>query len=140
MAIKERKPWAQLDVYRKDRIKGEWPTFPEMISIQVERFADRPCFTDFEGSGDSKNTITYSQMYEKVQTLSKWMISQGIKKGDKIAVTGKNSPEWAVVYIATFFAGGIVIPIDNGLHENEAGNLIKTAEPKIIFTDDEKKS
>lgn len=140
MAKKERKPWTQLDPYRKDRIKGEWPTFPELISIQAERFAERPCFTDFEGPGESKNTMTYAEVYEKVQTLAKWMVSQGVKKGDKIAVTGKNSPQWAVVYLATFFASCTVIPIDNGLHENEAGNLIKTAEPKLIFTDDEKKS
>lgn len=137
---KERKPWAHLDPYRGERIKGEWPTFPELLTIQAERFAERPCFTDFEGPGESKNTLTYGEVFSKIKQLSDWMISKGIRKGDKVAVTGKNSPQWAVVYLATFFASGIVIPIDNGLHENEAGNLIKTAEPKLIFTDDEKKS
>ena len=137
---KERKPWAHLDPYRGERIKGEWPTFPELLTIQAERFAERPCFTDFEGPGESKNTLTYGEVFAKIRQLSDWMISKGIRKGDKIAVTGKNSPQWAIVYLATFFASGIVIPIDNGLHENEAGNLIKTAEPKLIFTDDEKKS
>ncbi len=137
---KERKPWAHLDPYRGERIKGEWPTFPELLTIQAERFAERPCFTDFEGPGESKNTLTYGEVFSKIKQLSDWMIFKGIRKGDKVAVTGKNSPQWAVVYLATFFASGIVIPIDNGLHENEAGNLIKTAEPKLIFTDDEKKS
>lgn len=136
----KRIPWSYLEPYRGKKFSGEWPTFPELISIQVERFADRPCFTDFEGPGDSKNTLTYSEVFAKVQQLTKWMLAQGIKKGDKIAVTGKNSPQWAIVYIATFFASGIVIPLDNGLHENEAGNLVRTAEPKLIFTDDEKKS
>ncbi len=139
MSKKVRIPWACLEPWKGKVFKGEWPTFAEMITISAERFPERPCFTDFEGPGESKNTLTYSEVYAKVQQLSKWMVAQGIKKGDKIAVTGKNSPQWALVYLATFFASGIVIPIDNGLHENEAGNLIKTAEPKLIFTDDEKK-
>ncbi|MCQ2573761.1 MAG: AMP-binding protein [Treponema sp.] len=139
MGVKKRIPWAGIESYRGKVFTGEWPTFPELIEISVDRFGERPCFTDFEGPGESKNTITYNQMYQKVQQLAKWMVASGIKKGDRIAVTGKNSPEWAVTYLATFFAGGIVIPIDNGLHEAEAGNLIKTSSPKIIFSDDEKK-
>ena len=139
MSAKKRIPWECLEPYRGKVFSGEWPTFPELIQISVERFGDRPCFTDFTGPDDSKNTITYNQMYEKVLVLSNWMLSAGIRKGDKIAVTGKNSPEWAIVYIATFFAGGIIIPIDNGLHEFEAVNLISSAEPKMIFTDDDKK-
>jgi len=136
----KREPWACLEPWRGKLFNGTWPTFPELVTISAERFSDRPCFTDFEGAGESKNTLTYGEVFEKVQQLSKWMIAQGVKKGDKIVVTGKNSPQWALVYLATFFASCIIIPIDNGLHENEAGNLVKTAEPKLIFSDDEKKT
>lgn len=139
MSKKQRIPWASIEPWRGKVFNGEWPTFPELITISAERFSDRPCFTDFEGPGESKNTLTYGEVFAKIQQLSKWMIAQGVKKGDKIAVTGKNSPQWAVAFISTFFASCTVIPIDNGLHDTEAGNLIKTAEPKLIFTDDEKK-
>ena len=133
-----RKPWLFLDEYRGKEFEGEWPTFPELIKIQAMRFSDRPLFTDFEGEEGSKNTLTYKQVYEKILKLSKWMISCGLKKGDRVVVSGKNSPEWAVSFLATFFAGGIAVPLDCALHQNEVCNLIKTAEPKIALTDDDK--
>ncbi|MCQ2577608.1 MAG: AMP-binding protein [Treponema sp.] len=134
----ERKPWKHLDEFRGSIIKGEWPTFPELIEIQVKRFPDRPCFTDFEGPDGSKNTLTYSQVYEKIKTLAAYMIEAGVKKGDRVIVTGKNSPQWGIVYLATFCAGGIIVPVDNGLHETEAANLVRVSEPKLIFSDEEK--
>ncbi len=131
-------PWAFLNQYRGQYFDGEWPTFPELLKIQKDRFGDRPYFSVFEGTNEQKVTLTYAQVYEKVVTLAHWMIEQGVRKGDKICVSGKNSPEWGVVFLATFFASGIIVPIDNGLHENEVINLIKTSSPKIIFADDEK--
>ena len=134
----ERKPWLFLEEYRGKEFKGEWPTFPELLKIQSARFADRPLFTDFEGPGGSRNTLSYSQAYEKIMTLAKWMLSCGLKKGDRVVISGKNSPEWAVSYLATFFAGGISVPLDCALHQNEICRLTETAEPKIVLADDDK--
>ena len=134
----ERKPWNFLEEFRGKKFNGEWPTFPELVKIQCMRFSERPLFTDFEGEGASKNTLTYRQAYEKIITLSNWLLQTGLKKGDKVVVSGKNSPEWAVSFIATFFAGGIAVPIDTALHQNEVCNLVKTAEPKIALCDDDK--
>ena len=69
MSNKRPLPWAHLDEYRGKDFTGEWPTFPELLAIQVKRFGDRPCFTDFDGPNDSKRTINYSQMYLKKVTM-----------------------------------------------------------------------
>lgn len=138
MAQQKNVPWSCLDAYRGKIFNGEWPTFPEMFSISVERFGERPCFTDFDGTGESKRTVTYSQAMANVKRLAKWITAQGIKKGDKIVVTGKNSPEWATSFIASLSAGAIVVPLDYALHENEVDNLVNTAQPKLIFVDEEK--
>ncbi len=138
MASKIKMPWKALDPYRNKVFTTEWPTFPQLIQINVERFGDNPCFTDFEGPNGSKQTLTYKQAFEKIQTLAQWLVENGVKKGDHVAVTGKNSPEWAIVYLATMFASATVIPLDYGLNETEVQNLIKASEPKIIFVDEEK--
>ena len=138
MASKVKMPWKALDPYRNKVFTTEWPTFPQLIQINVERFGDNPCFTDFEGPNGSKQTLTYKQVFDKIQTLAQWLVENGVKKGDHVAVTGKNSPEWAIVYLATMFASGTVIPLDYGLNETEVQNLIKASEPKIIFVDEEK--
>lgn len=134
----ERKPFEFLNEYRGKIFNGEWPTLPEMFTITVSRFGERNCFTDFEGPNGSRNTLTYNQAYEKIITLATWMNEQGIKKGDIVAVSGKNAPEWAVVYLAALYAGATITPLDYALHNSEIDNLLNTAQPKLFFVDSEK--
>lgn len=136
--IVKRIPWAFLEEYRGKEFQGEWPTFPELLKIQTNLFKDRPFLTDFDGPNGSKQTLTYAQTFAKVKKLANWLIIHGLKKGDHVAVAGKNSPEWAVAYLATLYASGIVIPIADSLHDEETGNIIKASTPKFAFVDDEK--
>lgn len=133
--ITDRKPWAFLDNYRGTNFNGDWPTLPEMLRITVKRFGDRPCFTVFESE---KHTLTYNEVLANIEGLAAWLAAQGVKKGDRVAVSGKNSPEWATVYFAALFAGAIIVPIDYALHENEIENLLKASEPKVFFVDEER--
>ena len=128
-------PWTFLDEFRGTDFKGEWPTVPEMFGISCRRFPARPCFTVFE---PNRITLTYSETLDCVKRLSNWMLSQGIQKGDKIAVSGKNSPEWAAVYLAALFSGAVIVPIDYGLHNEEIDNLLAASKPRIFFVDEEK--
>ncbi len=129
-------PWAFLDEYRGTYFTGEWPTLPEMFRITTKRYGDRPCFTIYEG--DERISLTYNEALKKIEAVSRWLYSQGIRKGDKVAVTGKNSPEWAVAYLGILFAGATVVPIDYQLKQEEIELLIKTADVNILFVDEEK--
>ena len=129
------KPWAFLDEYRGKVFKGQWPTLPEMYRISVSRYGERNCFTVFE---PDRITLSYSESLEKIEAIARWLYSKGIRKGDKVAVTGKNSPEWAVAYLAILFAGATVVPIDYQIRNEETELLLKTSHSKIIFVDEEK--
>lgn len=131
-------PWDFLSKYKDSDFSGEWPTVPEMFFITTKRFPERPCFTDFEGEGGSKNTLLYSQVEQKVKELASWLTEKGIQKGDRIAVSGKNSPQWGLVFLASLAAGTTICPIDYALHEEEIKNLLNTAKPKFFFVDEEK--
>ncbi len=128
-------PWGFLDDWRGKLFSGEWPTLPEMFRITVARYPDRPCFTDFI---PEKHTLTYTQVLRNIEKLAAWLHAAGVKHGDHVAVSGKNSPEWATVYLATLFAGGTIVPIDYGLHDAEIENLLNTAKPTFFFVDEEK--
>ncbi|HQL33078.1 MAG TPA: class I adenylate-forming enzyme family protein, partial [Treponemataceae bacterium] len=135
MKLDERKPWAFLDDWRGKEFSGEWPTIPEMFRISAKRYGERNCFTSFE---PDRVTLTYGEALARIETLAAWLASKGVRRGDRVAVSGKNSPEWAVAYIATMFAGATVVPIDYGLHDHEIENLLRASEPKIFFVDEEK--
>jgi long-chain acyl-CoA synthetase len=129
------KPWAFLNDYRGKAFSGEWPTLPEMFKITVSRYPERHCLTIYEPDRISMN---YTETLRRVEALARWLHSKGIRKGDRLAVTGKNSPEWAVAYLGILFAGASVVPIDYQLKTEETDLLIKTAEAKILFVDEEK--
>jgi long-chain acyl-CoA synthetase len=130
-----KEPWAFLEEYRGKAFSGRWPTLPEMFKISVSRYPQRYCFTIFE---PDRISLNYTEALEKIQAIARWLHSRGLQRGDRVAVTGKNAPEWCVAYFAVLFAGGVVVPIDYQLKNEETDLLIKTADAKILFVDEEK--
>jgi len=129
------KPWAFLEEYRGKTFTGQWPTLPEMYKITVARYPQRLCFTIFE---PGRISLDYTESLKLIEACARWLHSKGIRRGDRVAVTGKNAPEWAVAYLAILFAGGVVVPIDYQLKNEEIDLLIKTSGARILFVDEEK--
>jgi long-chain acyl-CoA synthetase len=128
-------PWAFMDEYRGKLFNGLWPTLPELFRITVARHGQRQCFTVFE---PDRVSLNYTEALALIQAVARWLYSKGIRKGDKVALTSKNSPEWAVAYLGIVFAGAVVVPIDYQIKSEETELLIKTARAKILFVDEEK--
>jgi long-chain acyl-CoA synthetase len=133
--MKERTPWKFLDEYRGKVFKGTWPTLPELFSITVSRHPDRACFTVYD---PDRVSLTYSQSLVRIERLASFLASQGIKKGDKVVVTGKNAPEWAVAYLAVMYAGATVVPVDYQIRNDEIENIIRASDAVAEFVDEEK--
>jgi len=129
------KPWEFLNDYRGKAFSGEWPTLPEMFKITVSRFPQRACFTIYE---PDRISLNYTEALKLIEAIARWLHSKGIRHGDRVAVSGKNAPEWTVAYLATLFAGGVVVPIDYQLRTEEIELLIKTSDARILFIDEEK--
>jgi len=129
------KPWEFLKDYKGKAFNGEWPTLPEMYKITVSRFPDRACFTVYD---PDRISLNYTESLKIIEAVARWLHNKGVRKGDRVAVTGKNAPEWAVAYLGVLFAGGVVVPIDYQLKNEETDLLIKTAGAKILFVDEEK--
>ena len=130
-----REPWKFLEDYRGAAFEGEWPTLPEMFAITMSRFPDRACLTIYE---PDRISLTYREARERVIHLSRHLRSLGVGHGSKVAVTGKNSPEWAVAYLAALEAGAVVVPIDYQLSVPEMDNLLKASGAEVLFVDEER--
>ncbi len=130
----EKKPWSFLDEYRGTEFSGRWPTLPEMFSITVKRFPERRCLTAFS---PETLELTYQETYDKVTGIANNLVKSGVQKGDRVAVTGKNSPEWAIAYLSVLYAGGVVVPLDYQLPAKTMDALMKHSDVKIAFVDEE---
>jgi len=133
--MKERMPWKILDDYRGTAFNGLWPTLPELFRITASRFPERSCFTVYD---PDRISLTYAQSLARIDVLTAFLASQGIKKGDKVVVTGKNAPEWAVAYLAIMSAGATVVPVDYQIRNEEIENIIRASDAIAMFVDEEK--
>jgi long-chain acyl-CoA synthetase len=127
--------WDFLNTWRGTLIKGQWPTICEMFTINVKRFPERPCFTSF---GSSHGTFTYREADKLIRTMAVNFRTEGVKAGDRVVLSGKNSPEWAMGYLAILFAGAVVVPIDYQLETERLLALSAFVEAKAACIDNER--
>jgi hypothetical protein len=88
--------WKWLDEFRGKDFTGEWPTVVELFDITTKRY---PNNNSFIAMSPKKEVFTYAQAREKISRFGNWLVSKGVVKGDRVGVTGKNSPEWAIAYL-----------------------------------------
>ncbi|HOZ70887.1 MAG TPA: AMP-binding protein [Spirochaetales bacterium] len=131
----ERTPLKILDQYRGKAFTGQWPTLPELFRMTASRYPDSPCFTVYD---PDRTTLSYAEALTSIEGLASFLAAEGVRKGDKIALTGKNSPEWAVCYLAILFAGATVVPIDYQIKNEEIVSIIKASDAVALFVDEEK--
>ena len=68
---------------------------------------DLPCYTDY---GESVH-YTYGQVAEEIARIHLLFKYCSLRRGDKIAVIGKNNAHWCIAYMATITYGAIIVPI-----------------------------
>ena len=106
-------------------------TLPEMLRRSAAEFTDRPALIAREPQGD--RIVTFGELGSKVESLARGLIAFGLPKNGKCAILGPNSPEWAIAYLAITSAGGICIPVDSQLTENEILHLMADAKVYMAF-------
>jgi len=80
--------------------------------------------------------FTYREIAEKIIKLHLFYKEIGIKDEDKIALVGRNSANWCIVYLATVTYGAVIVPILPDFKPEDLTNLINHSDSKILFTDD----
>jgi long-chain acyl-CoA synthetase len=128
-------PHAFLEEYRGKAFSGEWPSIPALFRINAERFPARKAFTALDPEPLS---FTYGESAARMDGIAIALRNAGVKRGDKVALTGKNSPEWALSYLGILAAGATVVPIDYQLRKDEVDNLVRASDARGAIVDEEK--
>ena len=133
--IPYRDAWGWLDEYRGTEFEGRWPNLREFFHINRVRYPDNTVFKVFN---PKEETFTYAEAEKKILEVANYLVANGVKPDDKIGVSGKNSPEWAIAYFAVAYTGAIVVPLDYALHDNEMEKLIEFGDVTRLFIDAER--
>ena len=93
---------------------------------------DLPCYTDY----GEEESYTYGQVAEEIARLHLLFKHCSLRRGDKIAIIGKNNARWCIAYMATITYGAIVVPILQDFNPNDVHHIISHSESVFLFTSD----
>ncbi len=130
-----RDAWSFLNEYRGKEFEGKWPRVYQMFHISALRFPDRLCFHSFE---PVETRLTFTEAECRIKEIAGYLQENGFQEGEKVAVAGRNSTEWTLAYFAIIYAGGIVVPLDYSLKDNEMENFISFGGVTRLFIDSER--
>ena len=71
-----------------------------------------------------------------MEALHHFFKDQGIKKGDKIALIGRNMSSWGVTYLAVVTYGAVIVPILPEFSSNDIHHIVNHSESKLLFCTD----
>ncbi len=79
---------------------------------------------------------TYKEIAERMLILHIFFKDAGIKEGDKIALVGRNSANWCIIYLAAVTYGAVIVPILPDFKPEDLTNLINHSDSLLLFVDD----
>jgi fatty-acyl-CoA synthase len=77
--------------------------------------------------------FSYSQLRERVNRLADSLSKLGLGKGERAAILEVNRNEYVEACFATVRLGGVFVPLNFRIREDELAYLVNKAEPKILF-------
>lgn len=107
------------------------PSFNSYIENSIIKNWNLDALTDYKGA-----TLQYHDIARKIEKLHILFENSDVKKGDKIAVCGRNSSQWAVAFLAIITYGAIVVPIQNEFKPEQIHNIVNHSESKLLFVGD----
>ena len=107
------------------------PSFNAIIEKCIIDNWDYDALTDFKGA-----TLQFHDVARKIEKLHIMFENSGIERGDKIALCGRNSANWAVAFLATLTYGAIAVPILHEFTPDQIYNIVNHSESKLLFEGD----
>lgn len=107
------------------------PSFNSYIENSIIKNWNLDALTDYKSA-----TLQYHDIARKIEKLHILFENSDVKKGDKIAVCGRNSSQWAVAFLAIITYGAIVVPIQNEFKPEQIHNIVNHSESKLLFVGD----
>ena len=100
---------------------------------RVEELGEKVCVA-YKNSHSTYENISWNEMNKMVRNLSSFLISQGIKSGDKVALFSPNRYEWWVADLAILSVGAVNVPIYATNSALEAKYIMENSDSVMCFT------
>ncbi len=109
--------------------------YNDLLQIYQHSFADNfplPALTDY----NSGKTISYGDLARRIARLHLFFEQAGVVPGDKIALLGRNTPNWVITFMATITYGAVIVPVLNDFNPADAQHIINHSDAVMLFVSD----
>lgn len=106
-------------------------TFPDLLEDNRHVWGDKIAFQ--QKVRREWHRISHADVYKRSYELAAGLVALGLEQGDRVALIGENSIDWACAYYAIVIAGGVAVPIYYDLKPTEVAEMVARAEPKLAF-------
>ena len=103
----------------------------ETLEKSILKNWENPCFSDYGGAAYS-----YADVAASISGIHGLFKSFDVKKGDKIALCGRNSSNWGIVYLAAVTCGAVIVPILVDFSPEEIVHIVRHSDSKLFFAAD----
>lgn len=107
--------------------------FIEMYEHSFRDNWELPALSDYFKAADS---FTYAQLAAEIAHLHILFDNLHIKRGDRIALVGRNNPRWCITFLATVTYGAVIVPILQDFNPNDIHHIIHHSESQLLFVGD----
>lgn len=106
--------------------------FIKLFETSFKENWELPAYTDYTLG----TSMTYGEVALKIEKLHLLFAESKIKPGDKIALIGKNTPHWAITFVATVTYGAVIVPILQDFNPNDVHHIVNHSETVFLFCSD----
>lgn len=101
-----------------------------LIEESIKKNWDSMALSDMGGIN-----YQYKDVAETIAKLHIMFRAAGIRKGDRVAICGRNSSNWVVVMLSTLTYGAVLVPILHEFKADTVAHIIRHSESKLLFVD-----
>jgi len=95
----------------------------------ADRSFDGPAIL-YEGA-----SIGYRELVDRAGRLAEALAARGVKRGDRVAYLGLNSPTFLVTYLACAWLGAVFVPVNFRLTAKEVQRVLRNCEPHTLVVE-----
>ena len=93
---------------------------------------DLPAYSNYY----KQTTVTYGEATRQIARLHLFFREAKVKTGDKIALIGRNTPNWTISYIAVVTYGAVIVPILQDFNTNDVHHIVNHSDSVMLFCSD----
>ncbi|GHV52660.1 long-chain-fatty-acid--CoA ligase [Bacteroidia bacterium] len=102
--------------------------FLGIVEESMKEHWQLPAFSDYKGK-----TFYYKDVARLIAEMHILFEQAGIRKGDKVALAGRNSSHWAISFFGVLSYGAVVVPILHDFKPDMIHHIVNHSEAKVLL-------